>query len=66
MAFFARPQSHNAAVKIVTPTTTTPIQDDKLKSPGKKGVYILLNSINCRRQFGLIMGACCRPDSASM
>jgi hypothetical protein len=33
MAYFARPQSRNAAVKIVTPTT----QEDKAKSPSKKG-----------------------------
>jgi hypothetical protein len=33
MAYFARPQSRNAAVKIVTPTT----QEDKAKSAAKKG-----------------------------
>jgi hypothetical protein len=34
MAYFARPQSRNAAVKIVTPTT----QEEKAKSAAKKGL----------------------------
>lgn len=35
MAFFTRPQSANAAIKIVRPTTAA--DDDQLKGPSRKG-----------------------------